>query len=170
MKARELMKVAAFIPIDQSNLGQCIKVYFRNGETGIVSLSMRSFLKRAAKAFSLDLQEMRRSLAPVTGQKNLLPLALAPLFLYVPLKSRRPAIKGDGAYGYFRLRSLLTVVAAPPPCTITLEGGHQLTICQSYRIVCNRLRTARKLEAYLFEQYYDGLEREKHNFSLLSQN
>ncbi|NLZ93624.1 MAG: hypothetical protein GX922_06395 [Firmicutes bacterium] len=159
MKARELMKVAAFIPIYQNDLGQCIKIFYRNGQTGMVNLSMRSFLQRIAKAFSLDLQEMRRSLGPLTGQKNLLPLALSPLLLYVPLKSRKPAVKGDSAYGYFRLRSVLAVVAVPAPCTLTLEGGHQLTICQSYRIACKRLRTARKLEGYLFEQYYDAFRK-----------
>ncbi|NLZ38305.1 MAG: hypothetical protein GX893_01680 [Firmicutes bacterium] len=159
MRTSDIVKIAAFVPIYENNLGQCIKIFFRNGQTGLVDLSMRSFLKNAAKAFSLDLQEMRRRLAALTGQKNLLPLALSPFLLYIPLKCRKPIVKGDGAYGYFRLRSLLTAAADPPPCTLTLEGGHQLTICQSYRIVRQRLRMARKVEGFLLEEFYNSFRK-----------
>ena len=99
--------------------------------------------------------------------KNLA-LALSPLYcLY--RSNQGASVKGDCAYGYFKLRSLWEVLPNPAPTTLVLEGGHRLTIKQSYRIACRRLRLARKLENYLFVQYYEGLNAEKHNLSFLSQ-
>ena len=129
-----------------------------------------AFISAAAgKLYLLNLTEMRTRLGAIIGCKNLVPLALSPLLLFVPLKTRVPSVKGDCAYGYFKLRSLWEVLPNPAPTTLVLEGGHRLTIKQSYRIACRRLRLARKLENYLFVQYYEGLNAEKHNLSFLSQ-
>jgi hypothetical protein len=169
MDIRDVQRMAAFLPIDQSGIGQCVQLYFSDGETGIAPIGLRSFLQQLAKLYLLNLTEMRTRLGAIIGCKNLVPLALSPLLLFVPFKTRVPSVKGDCAYGYFKLRSLWEVLPNPAPTTLVLEGGHRLTIKQSYRIACRRLRLARKLENYLFVQYYEGLNAEKHNLSFLSQ-
>lgn len=170
MQIRDIQRMVAFLPIDKEGIGQCVQLYFRNGETGVAAVGLRSFLKQVAKLYALDITEMRKRLGPVMGCKNLVPLSLSPLLLFVPLKTRVPSVKGDSAYGYFKLRSLREVLAKPAPSTLILEGGHSLTIKQSFRIVCQRLRLARKLENYLFTQYYEALAGYEHNLSFLSQN
>ncbi|HHX74741.1 MAG TPA: hypothetical protein GX699_07545 [Firmicutes bacterium] len=155
MEIRDIMRIAAFLPEYQSGAGQSVYVFFRDGTTGWLQVGMRSFLRQIARAFTVNLQEARKQYGPLIGKSNLVPLVLSPFLLYVPLKTRKPLIPGDPAYGYFRLRSVIEVAAHPAPCTLTLEGGNKLTIIQSYRTVCSHLRAARKLEAYLLEQFCD---------------
>ncbi|HZK25152.1 MAG TPA: hypothetical protein VFC74_07165 [Oscillospiraceae bacterium] len=170
MQIRDMQRMVAFLPIDKTGIGQCVQLYFRDGETSVAAVGLRSFLQQLAKLYLLNLSEMRKRLGPIIGCKNLVPLALSPIIIFVPLKTRVPSVKGDCAYGYFKLRSLLEVLAKPAPSTLILKGGHRLTIKQSYRLVCRRLRLARKLENYLFTQYYEAMEGERHNIYFFSQN
>lgn len=166
MEAHDIMQIAAFVPEYQKGTGPSIKIYFRNGSTGWIQCSFRSFIKNLAKTFAVNLQEARHRYGAVIGSKNLIPLVLSPLLLFVPLKARKPLVPGDPTYGYFRLRSVQEVIPSPPSCLLLLEGGHQLSIIQSYRATCSHLRKARKLEAYLLEQYLQMMDHEA-NMELL---
>lgn len=160
METHEIMQIAAFIPDYQSGAGHGIKIFYRDGSTGWIHCSFRSYIKKLAKTFTVNLQEARRRYGAVIGRKNLIPLVLSPFLLFVPLKARKPLVPGDPAYGYFRLRSVQEVVSTPQSCLLLLEGGHTLPIIQSYRATCSHLRKARKLEAYLLEQYLQLMDHE----------
>jgi competence protein ComFB len=109
-------------------------------------------------AFTVNLQETRKKYGPVVGQKNLVPLVLAPLLLYVPVKFRSPLVNGDPAYGYFRLRSILQIHDHPKPCILYLEGGHEVAVHQSSRTVRRRLRSTRMLEAHMLDCFYQTMD------------
>ncbi|MDW7652366.1 MAG: late competence development ComFB family protein [Bacillota bacterium] len=158
MHVDEIHRIAAFIPGDKEGLGRCVQVFFREGTTGCIDLGLQSFIRRLANTFALNLIEARRRFGAITGQKNLVPLVLTPFLLYVPIKSRNPLISGDPAYGYFRLRSVIEVSETPGPCTLRLEGAQSITVRQSYRTVCRRLRTARKLESLLVDRYWQDMD------------
>ena len=158
MLLEEIVRIAAFMPVYGVGLGQGIRIVFRDGTANCQELGIRSFIGRLANSFAVNLKASRHRFGVLTGQKNLVPLVLAPLLLYVPLKTRIPLISGDPAYGYFRLRSIVAVSGHPPPCTIRLEGGVDITLNQSYRTVCGRLRLARKLEATLIEQHWMAMD------------
>jgi len=160
LEAHEIIQIAAFIPDYQSGAGHSVKIYYRDGSIHWLQCSFRSFIKNLAKTFAVNLQEARRRYGPVIGSKNLIPLVLTPFLLFVPLKARKPLVPGDPAYGYFRLRSVQDVISSPPSCLLLLEGGHKLPIIQSYRATCSHLRKARKLEAYLLEQYIQLMDHE----------
>jgi competence protein ComFB len=166
LDTRDVFRLAAFTPAYHEGVGQGLKIYFRDGTTGWVPSGMRSFLRRLANVFTVDLQEARRKYGMLIGQKNLIPLMLAPFLIYVPIKTRNPLVKGDPTYGYFRLRSIFAVHPEPKPCTIFLEGNHELTVIQSYRTVKNRLSTVRKLEAGLMEHYFNALELNVQSYSI----
>ena len=158
MEAKDIMRIAAFVPHYQEGSGQGVMVYYRDGTTDWFPVGLRSFIQQLAKVFTVNLQQARRQFGPVVGQQNLIPVVLSPFLLYVPLKTRKPVIAGDPAYGYYRLRSLTEVSASPKPCTLGLEGGQKLTIIQSYRAVCSHLRSARKFESFLLEQFFEMID------------
>ena len=145
MEIQEIKQIAAFLPCYEKGRGQGIKIYYRNGETGFLHLAMRTFLAKTAGLFAVSLRESRKRYGLLLDRKNLVPLVLTPYLLYVPLKARIPAVPGDPAYGYFRLRSIIEINREPQPCTLLLEGGHNLTINQSYRSTRRHLQ-ARKLK------------------------
>ena len=159
METHEIMQIAAFIPDYQSGAGHGIKIFIVM-VLPVDSLQFRSYIKKLAKTFTVNLQEARRRYGAVIGRKNLIPLVLSPFLLFVHLKARKPMVPGDPAYGYFRLRSVQEVVSTPQSCLLLLEGGHTLPIIQSYRATCSHLRKARKLEAYLLEQYLQLMDHE----------
>lgn len=164
MHIRDVMRIAAFMPAYRSGLGSGVEVFFRDGTTGWVEMRLTTFIARLAAAFAVDVRESRRKFGPVVKQKNLVPLVLAPLFIYVPVKLRKPLVSGDPAYGYFRLRSILEVSPQPEPATIRLEGGQEITVLQSMRTVHHRLRKTHSLEASIFEQYCLTMGDASHNY------
>lgn len=149
----EILEIVAFAPVYRDGAGAGLNVYYRNGMVRWLARSLKGFVQQLARFFSVSLTDLKKNFGPLLGQVNLFPLALGPFLLFVPLKIRKPRLPGDPAYGYFRLRSLLRVEALPAPCTVALEGGHILTLRQTQRAVRSRLRTARRLEVLLLEQY-----------------
>jgi len=159
----EILSIVAFVPVYQEGVGQELKIYCQDGTVRALSGSMKAFVRQLARFFSINLAEMRKRFGPLLGQVNLVPLALAPFLLFVPLKVRKPRLGGDPAYGYFKLRSLTDVRAEPAPCTVKLIGGHQVTLQQSHRAVRIRLQRARQLEALALEQHCRIIEH-SHSF------
>jgi competence protein ComFB len=149
----EILEIVAFIPAYRDGAGQGLNVYYRDGTMRWLARSLKGFIQQLARFFNVNLTELKKNFGPLLGQVNLFPLALGPFLLFIPLKIRKPRLPGDPAYGYFKLRSLLHVSTGPAPCTVTLEGGHTLTLCQSRRAVGSRLRLARRLEVLLLEQH-----------------
>lgn len=152
MQLQDILQIAAFVPSYAGGKGQGLEIYFRDGTVGWQGVSLHSFICRLARVFTVNVQEARRIHAPLVGQKNLIPLVLAPFQIYVPIKVRTPLISGDPAYGYFRLRSVLQVAETPGSCVLLLEGGQQISVRQSARTARTRLRSAQKLEAHGLEQ------------------
>jgi hypothetical protein len=155
---QEVLRLAAFTPSCRDGVGNGVYLLFRDGSHGWANTGLRSFVKRLATVFTINLQESRRIYGQVIGQRNLIPLVLAPRLIYVPVKTRFPEIKGDPAYGYFRLRSILAVYPGPGPCTLALEGGHKVEVMQSYRTIRKRLGLVRDLEAGLLDNFFQALD------------
>jgi competence protein ComFB len=149
----EILEIVAFTPAYRDGAGSGLTVYYRDGTVRWLSRGLKGFIQQLAGSFSVNLSEMKKNFGPLLGQVNLFPLALGPFLLFVPLKIQKPRLPGDPAYGYFKLRSLQQVSDEPAPCTVMLDGGHILTLRQSQRAVRSRLRTARRLEIMLLEQY-----------------
>ena len=160
MQVQDILQIAAFAPSYADGKGQGLEIYFRDGTVGWQGVSLHPFIRRLARVFTVNVREARLIHAPLVGQKNLIPLVLAPFLIYVPIKVRTPQISGDPAYGYFRLRSVLQAVETPGSCVLFLEGGQQVSVIQSARTVRTRLRSARKLEAHGLEQLCQVMEAE----------
>jgi competence protein ComFB len=160
----EILRIAAFIPGYKEGVGQGLIVFLRDGSTVWLNQGLRSFINQLANFFAINLQEARRKFGPLLGQVNLVPLPLSPALLFVPVKVHSPLVSGDPAYGYFRLRSVLRVSHQPAPCTIELEGIHVITVTQSYRGTCRKLRIAKRLEGILFDQYCHSLDDTRQHF------
>ncbi|MBS3983807.1 MAG: hypothetical protein KGZ41_08420 [Dethiobacter sp.] len=160
MQLKDILQIAAFVPVYTDGKGQGLEIYYRDGTVGWQGISLHSFICRMARVFTVNVREARRRHAPLVGQKNLIPLVLEPFLVYVPIKVRTPLISGDPAYGYFRLRSVQQVAETPGSCTLLLEGGQQISVIQAVRTVRSRLRSARKLEAHALEQLCQVMEAE----------
>lgn len=154
LNCNEILQAAAFIPSYRTDFGQGVLFYFRDGRKAWLPKSPKALVNHVGKAFAIDLKEARRRFSPLLGTKNLCPIAVTPFCIFVPVKVRKPLLKGDSAYGYFRLRSLLAIEENPPPCTLHLEGGHLLTVAQACKTVKNRVKRCKKLEGILFEEHY----------------
>lgn len=158
MEFGDIVRIAAFLPVYRKSVGQGVEVYFRDGSTVLLDVGIRSFIQKVARAFAVNVKDIRREFGPIVGQKNLVPLVLAPFLLYVPFKTRQPLVGGDSAYGYFRLRSIVDVSPAVQTVAILLEGGASVAVRQSYRTICSRLRAVRKLEAFLLERFHQAMD------------
>lgn len=159
----EILRIVAFVPVYHTGVGQGLEIYYQDGTVHFLARSMKSFVQQLARFFSINLEEMRRKYGKLLGQVNLVPLALAPFLMFVPLKVRKPRLAGDPAYGYFKLRSLTEVRSEPTPSTVELLGGHVITLQQSHRAVRSRLRRAKQLDALLLEQHCLTIEH-RHSF------
>lgn len=158
----EIFKLVAFIPSYREGEGQGLCLLFCDGERKWLSQGLRPFLRHLSQLFAVDHRQARQRFGPLLGQVNLVPLALTPFLIFFPVKVCKPVISGDPAYGYLRLRSVVQVKTEALSCTLHLEGGHQVTACQRARNVRGHLRSARKLEELLIDQFCRTLDGNGH--------
>lgn len=154
LTGREILQAAAFVPVYKNDAGQGVLFFFRDGSKRWLPKSPRALLNHLGKMFAIDLREARRRFSPLVGTINLCPIPVTPFCIFVPVKVRKPLLKGDSAYGYFRLRSIQDIEESPPPCTLHLEGGHRLTVLQACKTVRSRVKRCKKLEGILLEEHY----------------
>ncbi len=71
---------------------------------------LKTVLIHLAKIFSLDLRQLRKNCAQLVQRKNKVPLAFHPRLILIPVHTRKPVTKDDGATGYVTLSKITSIV------------------------------------------------------------
>src|SRR5690554_4644720 len=95
--------VVAFVPeyIDQK--GNCTIIYGKESKKIILEKSIKTVIRLIAKYYMLDLNEAKKRYRPLVSSSNLVPIPLSKSDIFVPIKTRRPMYKNDGAFGYVNI-------------------------------------------------------------------
>ncbi len=139
--------VLAFYP-DYTAQG-LVSVVVYPDKTALEEVAVSTLVRQACRHFTLDPKALRNAAQFVSGKRNLVPL---PLFLgctFAPLKVHASLVKGDAAYGYFRIQTIHKLEAKAKGSAVVLANG--TTIALSLTQTAALAHTARAL---LFERAF----------------
>lgn len=111
--------------------------------------SVASVARRACREFSLDPKGLSNAARFVSGSPNLVPLPLRVDCTFFPLKTLRPRVSGDPAYGYYLLQGIVRVEKSEAGSTIVMAGGTRFEVLQTRSVVMNHIA-----RALLFERIF----------------
>jgi len=139
--------VLAFYP-DYTAQG-LVSIVIYPEQTTTVQTAVSTLVRQACRQFALDPKALRNAAQFVSGKRNLVPLPLALGCTFAPLKVHVPLVKGDAAYGYFRIQAIQRLEVTEKSSTVFLTNGATtpLTLTQT----CALAHTARAL---LFERAF----------------
>jgi hypothetical protein len=72
---------------------------------------LKTVLAHLAGVFSLDPRQLRKNCAQLVQRKNKVPLAFHPRLILIPVHTRKPVTKDDGATGYVVLSKIASIAA-----------------------------------------------------------
>ena len=145
-----ISEIVALEPCYGPRGGNAVRIFTREGGSFEVEMRMSSLLKNICACLNADLAIMRKNYGDYLGCRQYIPLPLAPNFVLIPIKMRRPGCENDGATGYISLFDMVRIVEPgsgegyeEARCLIHLAGGHVLPSLFSHQNTQKRVANAR---------------------------
>ncbi len=91
-------------------------------------VAVSTLVRQACRHFALDQKALRNAAQFVSGKRNLVPLPLALSATFAPLKVHMPLVRGDAAYGYFRIQAIQKIEATERGSTVVLVNGVEVPL------------------------------------------
>lgn len=115
--------LVAVIPkyIDQK--GNCTILYGTKSKPKIVEKSVKTVIRLLGKYYMIDLGEVKKRYKSVILSSNLMPIPLSKQDILVPIKTRKPIIKNDGAFGYINIKYVKGTKQGNGTTIIYLKNG-----------------------------------------------
>jgi hypothetical protein len=132
--------IMAIVPEYIEGRGNCVKVYTNNSQPIIIQKSIKTVLRNLFKHYMIDLNETKKRYINLVSSPNNVPLALSNKDIFIPLKTRKPICRNDGATGYINMRYLKKTVKNKNTTTIHLENNINIECLCSENTVKNHLR------------------------------
>lgn len=139
--------VLAFYP-DYTAQGLVSMVVYPDATTSL-EVTVSTLVRQACRQYTLDRKALRNAAHFVSGKRNLVPLPLTLGCTYAPLKVHVPLIRGDAAYGYFRLQAIHKIEARERDSTVVLVNGLAVPL-----VLTQTAALAHTARALLFERAF----------------
>ncbi|MBS3985834.1 MAG: hypothetical protein KGZ66_09600 [Selenomonadales bacterium] len=139
--------VLAFYP-DYTAQG-LVSIVIYPEQTATLPTAVSTLVRQACRQFALDPKALRNAAQFVSGKRNLVPLPLALGCTFAPLKVHIPLVKGDAAYGYFRIQAIHKLEARAGDSTLVLVNGAVVPI-----VLTQTVALAHTARALLFERAF----------------
>lgn len=111
--------------------------------------SEKSCLNHLAKHYCVDLRELKRRTRNILGKGKYIPLVLHDDCTLIPFKARRPIFKDDGAYGYFRMESIVEIKEVKGKVIVVLDNAMKVEVLTSAGKLREYIRLAKMLRVSL---------------------
>lgn len=141
--------VMALLPM-YDETGECVKILYDDRPAETRKISIRTELRRCARAFGYAIPYLRENTRHVFGRSQLeLPLALAPYFVLVPYRYRVPRAKKDPTLAYLNFPHIADVKPAQPllgpgaqdaRVTVAFSDGQTIPVRNNYASACRHFR------------------------------
>lgn len=95
----------AILPVYIKDIGNCTRIYTKDDEI-ILEKTIRSVLANLCKFYHLDLKASRKTYGDLLSIKKNTPIPFGYDLILIPIKTRKPIAKHDGAYGYVNMESI----------------------------------------------------------------
>lgn len=154
--------LVAFLPKYIDLKGNCTIIYGRDARKLVVEKSIKTVIRLIAKYYMLDLNEAKKRYKPLISSSNLIPIALSKSDVFVPIKTRKPMYKNDGAFGYVNIKYIKEVKDKKDSTHIYLTNGITIKALCSLPTVEKHLRNGHIVSRCYEDRYMAAEDQEKY--------
>ncbi|MBU5436684.1 hypothetical protein KQI42_01615 [Tissierella sp. MSJ-40] len=130
-----LEELLAFLPIYITLKGNCTLIYTKNGREREIEKGIRSVLNQLSKYYFMDLKEVKKTYGNLLCSKNLVPIPFNKDNVFIPVKTRKPMYKNDGAIGYVNINHINKTTKLNNMSIIHLTNGKKIQCLNSLETV-----------------------------------
>ncbi len=116
-------ELMAILPLYVDDKGNCTMVYTKKGQPKIIEKNMRSVMNKICKHYMIDLKETKKRYSSLISAPSQVPIPLSKNDVFIPLKTRNPLYKNDGAMGYINIKHIKNITKTVNTTTIHLING-----------------------------------------------
>ncbi len=138
--------IAAIEPI-YSERGDVTRIYLAHGGERVVDAEVRAVLRALASRHDKTVELMRRHAERYTHRRLYNPLAASAGLVLVPVKMRRPRVKGDAALGHVNVAALHEVAGDGSGSVISIGAGRRLRTPWSLRTTHRHIEEAEHMRS-----------------------
>ena len=140
----------AFIPQYVDNKGNCTLMFSKEDRPFVLEKNIRTVIRLLCKHYMIDLKESKKRYSHLVSSPNMVPIPLGKKDIFIPLKTRKPMYKNDGAMGYINIRYIEKIKEGKDSTTIQLINGTNIECLCNKTTVHNHLRNG-EIVSRLFE-------------------
>ncbi|MDO5690432.1 MAG: hypothetical protein Q4G61_09300 [Tissierellia bacterium] len=130
--------VLAIAPKYDQGIGDTTHILLFGGENLCVRRNILTVLKNLGKYYMLDLAECRRYYAEFLGRRKNLPMVYNEENIFVPVRTRQPIGKNDGAMSFVNYR----FVQGVEDSDVIFTDGSRMESFSAHITISNNLRDA----------------------------
>ncbi len=136
----------AFMPVNAEGKGDIVKLLFPGGQTYLLDVQARTFLKQILRFFGGDLLSLRKRYGQVIGKKQLIPLPLSRQWTLVPFNMRIPIGRQDRT-GWVVAQYVHQIEELSPTVTDIHLEQMKIRVYHSRTFCLQQMRSARLVQA-----------------------
>lgn len=144
-------EILAILPKYISGRGNCTIVVKEGGYKVVLNKSIKTTVRLLGKHYMIDLDEVKKRYREIVFSTNLIPIPLSKRDIFVPLKTRYPLCRNDGAFGYINLRFIESVKRESLSTLIYLKYGFIVECLSSISTVNLHIK-----DANIISRCYEG--------------
>lgn len=147
----------AFVPEYVEHRGNCTMMYGKDLEPLVMEKSIKTIIRLIAKYYFIDLNEIKKRYKPLVSSPNLVPIPFSKKDIFVPIKTRKPMIKNDGAFGYINMRYIKDIKKRDGSPIIHLMNGVDIQCLCSMETVDKHIRDGHIINRCYEDRYMTGV-------------
>ena len=115
--------LVAIIPKYIEQKGNCTVLYGAKSGPRLLEKSIKTTIRLVGKYYMIDLSEVKKRYKSIILTSNLMPIPLSKQDILIPVKTRKPMVKNDGAFGYVNIRYIKGIKKFAGSTNILLQNG-----------------------------------------------
>ena len=135
----------AVLPRYEQWVGNVCECYGVDGEIEPEKRTVKTQMRRYFREHAIDEREYKKWVHELIGLKKSIPLAYSADLVFLPVRTRIPNVKNDGAHAYVRLNAIFKL----EDYRVILKSGHHIECLQNIESLRNAIRRARTVERFL---------------------
>lgn len=128
-------KLMAFMPVYLNMKGNCTVIYTYKGGKKYLEQSLRSFLNCLGRYFLMDLKESRKYYGDLLNINKLVPIPFNEENIFIPIKTRKPISRNDGALGYINIEYIEKIEERLNGVDVFLSSNYKIKSLNSLKTV-----------------------------------
>ena len=160
-------EIMAIVPEYVDSKGNCTILHRKDLDYLVLDKTIKTVIRLVGKHYMMDLNSVKDRYSPLLSSRNLIPIPLSRRDILIPMKTRIPMYKNDGAFGYINMKYINDIKKNGKTTTVILENGLEIECLCGIDTVNKYLRNGKIISRCYEDRAMGVREPEAHYNSLI---